>query len=92
VSIDYAELRHLAAKGKRAEGRSAAAMGCLAVLIGLVLNAAWHGWMLMIAVGALHGGWLHGVPTIGYWTSVFFMFGIRAATFGMFSKSATKES
>lgn len=27
-------------------------------------------WLLMLIVGIVHAGWLTGLPTIGYWTSL----------------------
>lgn len=33
-------------------------------------SIAIEAWLLMLTVGVIHGEWLSGMPTIGYWSSV----------------------
>jgi acyl-CoA hydrolase len=36
----------------------------------LAVGALFGGWMLMLTVGVIHGEWLTMMPTIGYWSAV----------------------
>jgi hypothetical protein len=49
-------------------------MNLLGILItGLILiavGALLGGWLFMLTVGVVHGEWLPMMPTIGYWSAV----------------------
>jgi len=50
----------------------------LAWLFALVIGIPFSfvtGWAFMLGVGAVHG-WIHAVPTVGYWTSVLITYAI----------------
>ena len=50
----------------------ATAIGSAFVIAGITLVAAFialTGWWFMITVGVVHGEWLPGMPTIGFWSA-----------------------
>lgn len=47
----------------------APALGCLVVLAIVAINAAWIGWIAMIAAGVIHS-FVHDVPAFGFWPSL----------------------
>jgi len=81
--LNYADAVRLITAGRRAERRKKATQGCITGLCVSILGALWGGWMLMIAVGVAHSGWLPNLPTIGYWTAVLIVALLR----GVFSSS-----
>jgi len=52
----------------------AQAFGCLSFVLTTILGGAvllfLVSWLFMLGVGVVHGEWLHGLPTVGYWSSV----------------------
>jgi hypothetical protein len=83
VSLDYREIARLAHKGRRAEQRGKAAVGCVTAIFTSALNAFVDGWLLMLAVGILHIHWWPALPTIGYWWAVITVALLR----GVFSRT-----
>lgn len=64
------ELVRLAKMGRRAEQRGEAVQGCLSALFTWVLVVFTRGWMAMLAVGVIRNDWWHGMPALGFWSSV----------------------
>jgi biotin transporter BioY len=60
--------------------------GCITSTIIAVGSALIGGLWLMLAVGVIHHQWLHGLPTVGYWTA----YVIVALLRGTFSNIDTK--
>jgi hypothetical protein len=48
--------------------------GCFSFILTLIVGGAGLllavSWLFMLGVGVVHGEWLAGLPTIGYWSSV----------------------
>lgn len=42
----------------------------IAIPVMIVAGALLGGWLFMLTIGVVHGEWLGGMPTIGYWSAV----------------------
>lgn len=73
MSVDYAEVYRLAKKGRKAEQRGKAIKALLGSLALGAVTALIKGWLFMLAVGVAHAHWVSGLPTIGFWWAVLFM-------------------